>query len=293
MSQIYFARAGRIGSGEGLIRCPELAPLREKTVALFGTGCLGAPSVLELARAGVGQLRILDHDFVDPATSARWPFGLKAAGLLKAEVLADFIKQHYPATRPVPFVHQLGSVRSRNSVSNGQGDLSDWEVVNQMITGASIIYDATAEIGVQDFLSEIAEGLSIPYVAVTGTHGGWGGRVVSIIPEVTKGCWMCYRYARDEGSIPEPPSDVHGEIQPQGCGDVTFTGAGFDMAEIALSGVRTAVAALCLGESGAYPKAPWDVLTVFFRDDSGDLRVPTFKAEFLEKHARCSRCSKK
>ena len=56
-------------------RIPELKPLREKTVAVFGLGCLGAPSVLEFARAGVECIRLVDFDVVDPATGVRWPLG--------------------------------------------------------------------------------------------------------------------------------------------------------------------------------------------------------------------------
>lgn len=285
MGTIYFSRIGRAGADDLATRTPELRELRHKTIAVFGLGCLGAPSSLEFARAGCGELRILDHDFVDPATSGRWPFGLQAAGMQKVNVLADFLGKNYPSTHVVPLAHLLGGTRSPS-----EDAISDFEVVEEFVSGVSLIYDATAEIGVQHFLSDLAKELDIPYVAVVGTYGGWGGKVVSVTPGRTKGCWLCYRYACEDGTIEEPPSDPAGTVQPLGCAEVTFTGAGFDMVEVAMSGVRTAIAVLGQGRDEGYPQAHWDVLTMSFRDESGQLIVPNFRGYELQRHPRCPLC---
>ena len=285
-TMIYFARAGRAGVNDIFVRSPELRVLREKTLAVFGLGCLGAPSTLEFARAGIGELRIVDRDLVDLVTIGRWPFGLSAAGLPKALVLADFIPRNYPSTRLMPEVHCIGGVREPG------GDVpSDLEVIDRVIEGASAIYDATAEIGVQHYLSRLAHSLGIPYIGVVGTYGGWGGKIVSIVPGRTEGCWMCYRCAFEYGTIPEPPSDPKGEVQPQGCGDVTFTGAGFDMAQIALAGVRTTVSILCGGVDGSYPVADWDMMTISFRNEDGRQIAPVFRDYKLARHPNCPYCS--
>lgn len=284
--RLYFTRAAWVAPGGVSARAPELRPLRDRVVALFGVGCLGAPSALEFARAGVGELRILDDDHVDPATVGRWPLGFGVAGLLKVQVIADFIGKNYPSTRVVPLKHRIGVVPSP------EGEVhSDHGAIRRMTGGASVIYDATAEIGVQHYLSVVAADLHIPYVAVVGTHGGWGGEVLSIAPGRTGGCWMCYRLAIEDGSIPVAPSDPQGKIQPRGCGDVTFTAAGFDMTEVAVLAVRTAVAGLCRGVSGGYPEAPWDVLTLTLRDEAGRLIVPEIRGYSLPRHERCPRCN--
>jgi hypothetical protein len=179
----YFSRAGRVGHGDVRLRAPELLPLAEKKVALFGLGCLGAPSALELARAGVGQLRILDIDFVDPGTGSRWPFGLSAAGRNKVDVIREFIARDYPFTRVTAYNHRLGATRV-----GLPGETADQDVVKKMTEGASLVYDATAELGVQHFLSDYARMLRIPYIGVVGTVGGWGGTVVCIDPDRTEGC---------------------------------------------------------------------------------------------------------
>lgn len=285
-STIYLARAGRAGADDILVRTPELRVLREKTLCVFGLGCLGAPSTLEFARAGVGELRIVDHDFVDPGTAGRWPLGLSACGLPKAKVLEEFISRNYPSTRVMPVVHLIGGVRDPKG-----GVPSDLDVLKTVTEGASAIYDATAEVGVQHYLSHLARSLGIPYIGVVGTYGGWGGKIVSIVPDRTAGCWMCYRYAFDDGTIPEPPSDPKGEVQPLGCGDVTFTGAGFDMSLIALSGVRMAVSVLCGGADGSYPPADWDVMTMSLRTEDGRHIAPAFREYKLLKHVDCPYCN--
>lgn len=283
---MYFTRAGRAGRDDLLLRSPELHCLSDKAVAVFGTGCLGAPSALELARAGVGELRLLDHDRVDPGTIGRWPLGMSVVGLPKVDVLAEFMKRNYPSTSVISTVHRVGATRS-----GGDTERSDLDVMEDMTGGVSLIYDATAEVGVQQYLAMTAAKLGIPYVSVAGTYGGWGGKVVCIRPGVTAGCWMCYRCAFDDGTIAEPPSDPDGQVQARGCGDVTFTGAGFDMAQVALTGVRTAVATLCKGADGGYPAMDWDVTTITLRDERGGVVVPKYEQYSLAKHPECPQCN--
>ena len=151
-TNVYFIRAGRAGREDLSVRTPELAPLNGKTVALFGLGCIGAAIAVELARCGIGALRMLDHDYVDPATTARWPFGLAAAGALKADYLRNFIETNYPTTAVTSSVHRLGGINLGD-----QADVpSDREVLVTMIESASLIVDATTEEGVQHFLANYA-----------------------------------------------------------------------------------------------------------------------------------------
>ena len=87
------------GEGDLFERIPELNPLRGKTIAVVGLGCVGAPSVLAFARAGVGEIRLLDGDHVSPGTICRWPFGLQSMGAGKVKTLISFIRANYPLTK--------------------------------------------------------------------------------------------------------------------------------------------------------------------------------------------------
>lgn len=286
MTKLYFSRAGRAGPDDIAQRMPELAPLRNATICVAGLGCLGAPSALEFARCGARELRVLDHDFVDPATICRWPVGIQASGLQKAEVLMRAISSDYPFTDTTGFNFFLGSIRdSEDSAPTAQS------VMKQFTDGASLIYDATAESGIQHYLSDYAADAGIPYVGVDATAGGWGGRVVRIMPGVTDGCYFCYRSAQSEEKIPEPPMHPSGEVQPVGCADPTFTGASFDMVQVALMGVRVAVSTLCSAEPGGYPNVDWDVTIISLRSHSGEVILPKYEGFKLSRQTTCQRCN--
>jgi hypothetical protein len=230
-------------------------------------------------------MRILDHDIVDPGTGVRWPFGLSVAGARKVDVIRDFIARDYPCTNVTAIDRRLGGTRAGPD-PNG----SDCDVIEKATRDASLIYDATAEMGVQHLLSDRARELAIPYIAVDGTFGGWGGRICRVDPTRTDGCWLCFQAALKSGTITSPPAHPNGGVQPRGCGDPTFTGAGFDLAQVALSAVRIGVSALCEGSDGGYPSADWDVLILSFRDKDGMLVPPHYAAYRLSKHPDCPRC---
>ena len=90
-----------------------------------------------------------------------------------------------------------------------------------------------------------------------------------------------------------PPArdDESGRVQPTGCGDPTFIGAGFDLAELALTGARVVVSTLCEGIPGGYPEAEWDVGVLALRDTAGRLIAPVWSTHALRKHPRCQSCS--
>jgi molybdopterin/thiamine biosynthesis adenylyltransferase len=282
--QFYLARGGRASPDDIVERAPELRPLHSKTISIVGLGCIGGPSTLELARAGTGELRIVDHDFVDPATTVRWPRGLTAAGLSKAQVLERIISADHPYTKVRAWPRRLGH--------SNEGEFDDWELVDELLEGSHLVYDASAETAVQQFLAMEARRRGVPYIATFGTDGGWGGTIVRIRPERTQGCWLCYQYARDSGEIPAPPHEQRGKVlQPEGCADPTFAGAGFDLAEMALSGVRLAISTLSEGIEGAYPETEWDVGVLSLRDANGRLIPPTWSTHQLRRHPRCPSCA--
>lgn len=285
---LYRARARRVGVGASDARIPELRVLRDANVVLFGLGCLGAPCAMEFARAGVGHLAVIDHDEVDPATTVRWPRGLPVAGLAKAEVIADWIKTEYPSCCVKPFVHRLGGIR-RDFDLNPSGE-SDVSLLNNVMKDATLVFDATAELGIQHLLTDLCQKVQIPYVGLSGTYGAWGGKVFRFRPGGHRGCWICYRLLCDENSHLEPPSDERGEVQPKGCADPTFTGANFDMMVIAMTGVRMAISTLCEGAAEGYPQTGFDVLHISLRDSGGRLILPEFQEIEVPIHPRCGNC---
>jgi molybdopterin/thiamine biosynthesis adenylyltransferase len=281
---LYLARGRRAGPGDLATRIPELAPLSESSVALFGVGGIGAPAALELARAGVGELRLLDHDVVDPATAVRWPLGFAAAELAKVDALGDFIRVNHPYTSVHTERWRLGTARMENDETE-----SEAAVLARMFDGADLVFDCTAESGVGYALSELAREANLNYLTAWTTAGAWGG-VIARVRADAPGCWLCLMQHLEDGSIPPPPHDPEGNIQPIGCADPTFIGAGFDVSTISLAAVRLAVSTICDGTAGGYPAVPWDVCVISLRqqDVPGLATIATVP---LTAHPACPRCA--
>lgn len=287
----YLARAGRGARLDLLARTPELAPLAGHAIAVVGLGCLGGPSALEFARAGVRALRLLDGDIVDPATTGRWPSGLSAAGRHKVAHIGNTIRTDYPHVEVEAFVRFLGGTRTARDPDSGERLTSDLDILAQMTRDVSLVYNASAEFGVQYFLSEYARSRGLTYVGVAATAGGWGGRVLRIRPGVTEGCWSCWQAARADGSAPEAAADPNGFLQPEGCANPTYSGANFDLLQVAMQGVRLAVSTLSDGAAGSYPSADWDVALMSFRDAEGKLIPQVVTTSTLTRHPSCPVCA--
>lgn len=281
MGKPFFVRTGRVGREDFTSRIPELSQLYSKTVTVIGLGCLGAPSVLEFARCGIGEIRIIDFDVVETGAIVRWPFGLSAVGKYKTDVISEFIKVNYPFTRVVPFIHRIGAVRLN------ENQPSELEILESALNNTDLVFDATAEVGLQYLLSDLAAEKNIPYISIETTFGAWGGILVRIRPQITEGCRQCYINLLNDQTIPNPAQDPSDLFQPVGCADLTFTGAGFDAGIVALSGVRLAVSTLTSNQVKGYPSFDWDVAVVNFRDDQGKAIIPSWETFNLTKHSSC------
>jgi molybdopterin/thiamine biosynthesis adenylyltransferase len=200
------------------------------------------------------------------------------AGLRKTDAIKSFIEQSYPYTQVIPLHIRIGDPEEPQK-----------EALEKFIEGVDLIYDATAEYGVQYFISELASEKNIPYICVSTTYGAWGGFIARVLPGRT-GCWSCLKYWQiEEGDkrIPIPNQKEDAVVQPKGCADPTFTGASFDGSHIALAGVRHAVSTLSQGNGTMYPSVEWDVVVINFRNESGNIISPEHKTFKLTKHPSC------
>ena len=275
-ARVELLRAGRAGPSDLAVRSPEYDVLSEKALALFGLGAVGSPSAVGFAKAGMGELRLVDDDIVEPGTVVRWELGLDVAGFHKAPALASHIARNWPYTSVKSLVWRVGSPLHEN--------ISELDAMRQALDGIDLVYDATAEPGIQYLLASIAAEHQLPYVAVSATAGGWGGLILRIHPELTQGCWICHRFHLEGGSIPRPPADPTGYVQPPGCAESTFVGSGLDLEQVALQGVRSTVAALV----GPDPETWWDIAVGTFRSESGAPVAPTWWTGKLTRHPECA-----
>lgn len=293
----YYVRIADIDMQKSL-RAPKLAPLANKKVGIVGLGALGSFISLELARSGIGALNIMDYDIVEPATSVRWPLGMKIAGQHKASILHEFIDSHYPFTQITSRILQLGALRAgmkgapyADNITNIYPD-SESVQLDQFFEGLSLVVDATTEFGVHHLLSIEATKRNIPYICLYATTGAFGGSVMRQRPGET-GCWSCFTHMEDDGKLPPLNEDTSpgANIQPPGCGDVTFTGANVDLQQISLAAVRLAISTLCIGEANGYPDTGWDIARINLFEKDGTLIVPQWQTYTLPVHPLCHYCN--
>jgi molybdopterin/thiamine biosynthesis adenylyltransferase len=282
--QLHFVKADWGGEQAWMRRAPALLPLRNKSALVVGLGSLGSPLVLQLARAGIGRLHLIDCDHLQVGNTIRWALGWQYAGLDKVASLARHIMQEYPYTEVSGYNVRIGA----NSRPTAQF-FSDYDLLRTLGSQAEIIVDASANYRVSYFLSDLARELNKPYVWLTTTHGAAGGVVGRIIPNETHGCWHCFQHGLHDKTIGLPQDDGSAEIQPGGCSQPTFIGAGLDSDEIALLASRLSVATLTVGEANGYPDFSWNVAVADLNRDGCSI-APDWTTYPLEVNPACAAC---
>jgi hypothetical protein len=279
---LYLVRGERASASDMLARIPSLVGLGDKTVALVGLGALGSPAALELARTQIGTLKVLDFDWVEYGTTVRWLTGIDAVMQQKTSFVKAVVNNNYPYVNVEESHHMLGA-------PVGQGDKPEREVLAELFDGTDLLLDLTAERGINYLLTRLAHERGIPQIIAWGTEGAWGGAVVRITPGVT-GCWFCLLEHLDDGTIPTPPHDEAGTVQPQGCASATFTGTNFDLLPIVAQAVRLSAQTLLRDTPDSYPDSSKDVMILDLRDDHGLPITPKWTDYSLNPHRKCPYC---
>jgi molybdopterin/thiamine biosynthesis adenylyltransferase len=287
-SEWQFVRALRWTDDNLSVRIPELAPLRDKSVFIVGLGSLGAPVALELAKERIKAVRLLDGDFLDPGTSVRHPIGLDHAGLAKVAAVAEAIHAHNPD------VSVEGSLLRIGHGSLETGDVTEHQVVTDLLRGSDLLISATAEHDVNRYLDSVASQLNVPRLYLW-SQSGYGG-VVAALRIGQTACYHCLNeYLSDLATAGTPAVEVpegweeRGTVQGPGCGDQTFTAAHADLLPISIQAARVANGVLCASEGG-YPAMTGDVFTVQTRELDGSPIPPRWTTHTLPPTDECPTC---
>ncbi|MBZ9731345.1 ThiF family adenylyltransferase [Salegentibacter sp. JZCK2] len=257
------------------LRIPESSGFQEKTISVVGLGTLGALSALEMAKNGVKKLILMDFDNVDTTSNVRWPLGYEYVGQQKTVALKNFINKNFPKVEVEILIHRIGSLQDAFRNENQK---------IEKFLNTDLIYDSSAEEGVNHFLSHLCRKKGVPYFVIEGRRGGWGGVIARVLPVGKKGCWMCLQHALFDKTITPPPDDSKGGIQAKGCGDITFTGSSFDMYNISLAGVKL------LAQTLKGVKAGYDVGVLSMVDENENPILPKWDSYELNIHPNCPYC---
>lgn len=282
-------RAIRTVRGERLTRrdlgerIPSLRGLDEKNVGVTGLGALGGPISFELLRGQIGELRVLDGDYVESGTIVRWPLGVAAIGHGKAQLIEQWAEMDWPFSTVRHFPLRIGLIPGLDRDDpppDGAEPPGEAELLGDFLEGLDLLVEATGEIGVQQLLGDFASELGIPQVYAWMTPGGFGGAVARVVPGET-GCWFCLQKHLDDGMIEVPPEAEHGNVQPRACSATTWTGSSFDALPVVAQAVRAATFTALHGRKGD------DVFICAQATQAGELRAPDWKSYRLDKHPEC------
>jgi molybdopterin/thiamine biosynthesis adenylyltransferase len=213
-----------------------LAPsLRDRTVLVAGLGSVGSYVAEQLARSGVGGLKILDPEPVEAANLSRTVYGAADVGRPKTEALARRLLSAAPSLR-------LGLHPCRVE------DLPPAEV-DGLVRGVDLVVAATDDQAAQRALDRFAYARGRPAVFVGLYAGARGGEVILTVPERTP-CFLCATRARH--AVERSAGRVERETD-YGAGRLAAEPAlGADIQHVASAAVKLALSLLLPGgEVGA------------------------------------------
>jgi hypothetical protein len=247
---------------------------------VIGCGAIGSFVAVELARAGFGFLTVFDKDLVEPGNSVRWVVGREFWGISKAAALKSHLLRNYPFTEVDAYSGFIGGATTSEKDIQGAPH-NPVEELRRMIREADVVIDASASTECQQAVAFQCRDLGKPLVLGYATEGAAGG-VVARFRADSGFCAVCLSYAWD--SLPQPTVDATGTVLPVGCNAPTFTGGAFDLQEVSLEIVRSAIG---LVAPGMYGPGDWDLAILSLRDAQGRRQLPGWRTAAIPPHAQC------
>lgn len=173
--------------------------LKRSRVAIAGAGGLGSPIAIYLAAAGVGMIRLIDHDRVSLSNLNRqilhWAEDIEKKKVLSAETK---LRKLNPEVKIEPIVETITETN-----------------IFRLLEGCDAIADAMDNLPTRYLLNRCAIEKNIPFFH--GAIRGFEGRAMTILPGKTA-CFRClYR-----GTLPEEKFPVIG-VTPAVIGSIQAT----------------------------------------------------------------------
>jgi len=169
--QILFAGIGEAGQER----------LLESSAVLVGCGALGTVVANLLVRAGLGRLRIIDRDFVEPSN-------------LQRQTLFDEADARAALPKAVAAERRLRAINSDVQVEGVVSDLTPHNAA-ELLSGFHVILDGTDNFETRLLMNDFAISAGVPwiYAAAVGSYGV----TMTIRPQQTA-CLACLLERGDE-----------------------------------------------------------------------------------------------
>ena len=129
------------------------------SAVLVGCGAIGTVAANLLVRAGVGHLRIVDRDFVEPSN-------LQRQSLFEESDAREVLPKAIAAER------RLRAINSSVSIEGIVADITPKNAL-ELLSGFAVILDGTDNFETRLLLNDVAISLNIPwiYAAAVGSYG--------------------------------------------------------------------------------------------------------------------------
>jgi adenylyltransferase/sulfurtransferase len=153
-------------------------------VAIVGCGATGSALASLLARAGVGSLRIIDRDYVEPSN-------------LQRQMLFDEADAADSVPKAIAACRKIAQFNSQIVAESRVGDLTP-ETAEQLLSGVQLILDGTDNFETRYLINDYAVKNSLPwiYVAAVGSYA----ITMNVVPGETA-CLSCLFPEAPEGMV--------------------------------------------------------------------------------------------
>jgi molybdopterin-synthase adenylyltransferase len=157
--------------------------LAAANVAIVGCGATGSALVSLLARAGVGRLRIIDRDYVEPSN-------------LQRQSLFDETDARESIPKAIAAARKIAAFNSELAVVAQVADLTP-DNIEELLDGAHLVLDGTDNFETRYLLNDWAVKNSLPwiYTAAVGSYAA----TLNVLPGETA-CMACI--------FPDPPNGI-------------------------------------------------------------------------------------
>ena len=212
--QILFAGIGEEGQ----------ARLLEASAVVAGCGAIGAAAANLLVRAGVGRVRVIDRDFVEPSN-------LQRQTLFEESDARDALPKAVAAER------RLSAVNSQVHVEGIVADINP-KNVEELLGGFDVICDGTDNFETRFLVNDFAVKHRVPwiYAAAVGSYG----LTMTVRPGVTA-CLACLLAGARDGAGMDETCDTIGVLGPiVNLVGVDGSGGGVEIIEWSCGGAQRA-----------------------------------------------------
>lgn len=254
-------------------RVSHLHPLQTKHVAIIGLGAIGSPIALELTKAGVGELTLVDPDRVSMGNIVRHVADINDVGVSKVLAVRNACKRHNPSV-------------VINTLREWWGWI-DETYVSRNLSDVDLVICCIGHTPNERYINDLTRRLAIPTIYAYASAGAISGRVFSVTG-TEKGCYHCHQYAIGDNKVAplrQPPEVT--TFYDEGCASPTFLGSGVDTSSISLLTSRHALELLLKDSSASIEDASYNHLVWYAQNGAGNPMVYTYD---VEPHPSCSFC---